>query len=405
MLLSHESPEPMSSSSSECLPSPVATPTTLRKPTRDMSFQELNDLFEDNCRRAMQFHKTSRQTSTPKTTGSFTPGNFLRTLVTLTVVLFPLAICLHSKFATFWFRGARANSSPNNGAVLGRDSTLGWSHKPVVSPSCRVARKYTINPGTPAVASWIMDCEVPGFGATADGNHHRIVDAVKTLSPIPDELFQAQILVHQFRHKLRALTVEAELTTHSRYIAGSTIDLLGDAMFSYYFHIHNMLCSMRDLSTDTLHSKAREAPYTLSWYNNKVKADVKDNISALEKLATIIRGRHTECQELMWNNHIPFGFDVLPSDVAWGLFDDVHELSDEALEILDKIDEDIKNTIEILQAIKHDITSLKPDLRETDAVGLVQISNLLDDVEETSKLSSDLIVRMEELWQNSTFNR
>lgn len=274
----------------------------------------------------------------------------------------------------------------------------------MVSPSCRVAREYIINPGSPAVASWVLDCEVPGFGATLDANHHGIVDAVRALTHIPGQVCQAQVLVHRFHRDLGTLAIKHEFAISPESISASTMDLLIDAMASYYIHVHRMFCHTRNTSTGTLNSEARVAPFTLTWYNNKIYHDVEESISVLETVETIIRGRHTEFRKIMWMSYTSMPSDVVLSHAEWDLATELHDILDEALSLLEQVDEAIKIATAILKAVEREMIVVDSDSERVHRVNHTQISNLLVDVEETSKLSSDLVARMEHLWRNSTFN-
>jgi hypothetical protein len=398
MLLTHESPEVLSSSSSGCPLSTVATPTgspVLKKPSRGMSMQELNEIFEHNLAVAPHLQATSSRTIV------------LDILVTFAVVLLPLAACLYLGFATLGYLGTRVDANPKPAsflsAALREDSALGWNHKPVVSPSCRVARKYIIDPRSPAVASWVLDCEVPGFGATIDGNHPRITDVLRALSHMLDQIFQAQALTHRFHRELGALASNYEFPISLQSISASTMDLLIDAMVSYYVQIHKMLCHIRDKATETLTAEARVAPYTLTWYNNKIYHDIEDNISILETAETTIRGRHTECREIMWLSYAAIPTSVLFSE--WNLTDDLENVLKETWKLLEQIDESIKTASATLKSVQKSMIVVDSDSQEGHRVNHIQISNLLVDVEDTLRISSDMVTQTEGFWQNSTSNK
>lgn len=60
----------------------------------------------------------------------------------------------------------------------------------------------------------------------------------------------------------------------------------------------------------------------------------------------------------------------------------------------------IKIASTALKSVQQDLMLIDSDLQEVHKVNYIQISDLLVDVEDTSKLSSDLVARMEESWQN-----
>ncbi|KAH0331737.1 hypothetical protein KCU74_g4433, partial [Aureobasidium melanogenum] len=183
------------------------------------------------------------------------------------------------------------------------------------------------------------------------------------------------------------------------------MDLLINAMASYYIHVHRMFCHIRDTSTDTLNSEARVAPFTLTWYNIKIYHDVEESISVLETVETIIRGRQTECRKIMWMSYMSMPSDVVLSHAEWDLTTELHNILDEALSLLEQVDEAIKTASAILKAAEREMIVVDSDSEGVHRVNHTQVSNLLVDVEETSKLSSDLVAQMEHFWRNSTFDK
>ncbi|CAD0099027.1 unnamed protein product [Aureobasidium mustum] len=415
MILFDELPELIFTSSSDRDSLTTATPvdsSDLSSSSRGISFEELQNLPQEPPTDTTRLKTISPRTSTPETTPETppqsrpsssklqpgTPDTPIWTstqciwfLILFTVVSPALGVFLRFEFNNPSYRG------------VGDNSTLGWSHKPVVSPSCRVARKYTIDPDSLPVASSVLDCEVPGYGARVGGDDHHIADAVKALSHVPDRLFQAQNLIHRYHRDLGALAVEYEFPISPQSISASSIDLLTDAMTSYYIHIHRMLCQIRDTSNGTLNSQAQVAPFTLTWYNNKVYRDLVTSIAALETAEMIIRGRHTECREIMYMSLTSMALEVVFSE--WSLTDTLEGILIESLSLLDQIDQAIKTGIASLKTVEQSMSFVDPLSEEIHTVSHIHISNLLVDVEETSRLSSALVVRMENQWKNSTFKR
>ena len=206
-----------------------------------------------------------------------------------------------------------------------------------------------------------------------------------------------------YHRHLDALAVEYEFPINPQLISGSTIDLLIDAMVSYYIHIHRILCQIRDTTLETLNYKAPVAPFTLTWYNNKVYRDLERSISVLETTGTIIRGRHAECREILYMSLTSIASEVVFSE--WSLTGDLEGILIESLSLLDKIDQAIKTAVKTLKAVEQSMSFVDLFTEERHKVSHTQISNLLVDVEETSKLSSDLVTRIEDQWKNSTFKR
>lgn len=105
-----------------------------------------------------------------------------------------------------------------------------------------------------------------------------------------------------------------------------------------------------DPDTLTLNSQAQVAPFTLTWYNNKVYRDLVTSIAALETAEMIIRGRHTDCREIMYMSLTSMALEVVFSE--WSMTDTLEGILIESLSLLDQIDQAIKTGIASLKTVQ-----------------------------------------------------